>query len=59
MDGLMEKLISDVKDHVEEEEKDLFPQLQKTYDREVLLDMGREMTVLKKQLQSKRRTAAA
>jgi len=58
MDGLMEKLISDVKDHVKEEENDLFPQLQKTFDREVLMDMGREMADLKKQLQSKRRTAA-
>ena len=47
MDGLMETLISEVKDHVKEEEKDLFPKLQKTFDKETFKDMGKKMAELK------------
>ena len=59
MEGLMEKLISDVKDHVKEEEKELFPELQSAVEKEILKETGRQMADLKKQLTSKKKTRAA
>jgi hemerythrin superfamily protein len=59
MESLMEKLISDVKEHVQEEEKELFPELQKAADKETLKEVGMQMAELKKQLTSKKRTRAA
>ena len=59
MVGLMNKLISDVKDHVKEEEKELFPELQDAVEKETLKETGRRMADLKKQLTSKKRTRAA
>ena len=58
MEGLMAKLISDVKEHVQEEEKQLFPKLQKGLDKITLKETGKAMSELKKRLQSKRRRAA-
>jgi len=58
MEGLMAKLISDVKEHVQEEEKQLFPKLQKGVDKITLKETGKAMSELKKRLQSKRRRAA-
>jgi hemerythrin superfamily protein len=59
MESLMKKLISDVKDHVKEEEKKLFPELQKAVEKPVLKEAGMAMAELKKQLTSKKRTRAA
>ena len=59
MEGLMGKLISDVKDHVKEEEKQLFPELQRAVEKAVLKEAGQAMAELKKQLTSKKRTRAA
>jgi len=58
MEGLMAKLISDVKEHVQEEEKQLFAKLQKGVDKITLKETGKAMSELKKRLQSKRRRAA-
>jgi hemerythrin superfamily protein len=59
MDGLMKKLIADVKDHVKDEEKKLFPELQNAFDKDTFKAMGKQMTELKRQLLAeKRRTAA-
>jgi hemerythrin superfamily protein len=58
MEALMEKLISDVKEHVEEEEKELFPQLQDAFAKEDLREIGKRMAESKKQAKSQRRRAA-
>ena len=58
MEGLMEKLISDIKDHVEEEEKQLFPELQKAFAKADLREIGKRMAETKKQQKNQRRRAA-
>ena len=59
MESLMKKLISDVKDHVKDEEKKLFPELQKAVEKPVLKEAGMAMAEMKRQLTSKKRTRAA
>lgn len=56
-DELMSELISDVRDHVEEEEDDLFPKLRDALGREALLEIGTAMMQAKRG--EKRRMKAA
>jgi hemerythrin superfamily protein len=58
MDGLMEELISNVTDHVEEEEKKLFPEMQQAFEKDDLMELGRMLAQTKKQLQSRKVKAA-
>jgi hemerythrin superfamily protein len=59
MGSLMETLISSVKEHVQEEEKEIFPELQGAVDKQSLKETGRRIAEMKKQLTSKKRTRAA
>lgn len=48
LDGLLERLMSDVRSHVEEEENELFPQLQQVASAEELRELGAQVERAKK-----------